>query len=136
MCLLLKKETVSLSFFLIASVNLVSAAGEIWIDYQSNQLPIRCDGTNIYGQMFFKGCLLPNCVVDPTLIRMTVEDYRGDIVRTAETPFIRPDLTPFLLHNYFSLRPGEECENIKFELFRKFDALSRPGIQCKFSFTS
>ena len=134
--LVAEKKAVSLSFFLTASVNIVSAAGEIWIDYQSNQLPIRCDGTNIYGQMFFQGCLLPNCVVDPTLIRMTVEDHHGDIVRTAETPFIRPDLTPFLLHNYLSLRPGEECQNVEFEYLRMFDTLPRPGIYCKFSFTS
>ena len=98
-----------------------------------NRYPIRCNPTGIYGQVFFTGCLLPSCVIPPTKIRMTV--LKGEqVVRVEDTPFIRPDLAPFLPGSYFTLRRGESCEDLQFNLIDIYGGTKR--FSCKFFLSS
>ena len=105
---------------------------------RENRVPIRCKNNRVYGQMHFEGCLSSNCVVQPTKLEMRV--YNGEkkekLVRTEETPYIRPDLTPFLPGAYFSLKPGEACKDLKFFWIENFTHVPRDKawISCKFSF--
>ena len=107
------------------------------MDTAVSKFPIRCHDKAIIGQVFFHGCLLPNCVADPSLIKMTVKEINTEReIRSQETDFIRPDLMPLTINGYFSLQRGETCEQLEFSFIRMFDPLSRLPFICKFQFTT
>ena len=92
---------------------------------------IICNETGIHGNIIMTGCLQLNCMVEPAYLRMTVLDKNGQIMRTEKTDLIRPNLTPLQLHNYFSLKTGESCANLKFHYIQKFSNNDEEPILCK-----